>query len=223
MERYVRSILSASIAVTFVLLSSHILCAQQQGNNTTPEILPDSLTRTRALDSLLQWRAIDTLPRQRFIGFNEFLAAVAAHNLDYAVQKYNVSLAQAQITVAKLYPDPAISVGYTKDISSVPADQKFGDVWSFGAAQTFPLGGKIGAGVNVAEQNESAAEAQTEEFFWTLRATAAQAYISALVADSNYKANERTYVNLAELSQINERRVGAGDLGKADLIQSRVD
>jgi len=185
--------------------------------------MADSLARARALDSLLQWRASDSLPHAHPIGFPEFLAAVAANNLDYAVQKYSISIAQAQITVAKLYPDPSFSLGYTKDISSVPPDQKFGDVWSVGASETILLGGKIGARNSVAEQNMSTAQAQTEDFFRNLRATAAQAYITALIADSNYKTNERTYENLVELSRINAERVGAGDLGNVDLMQSRVD
>ena len=209
------------VAIFLVSLKPSLLHAQQ--TNEAIFTTADSLAHIRALDSLLQWYAVDTLPNERFIGYKEFLAAVAANNLDYAVQKYNTSIVQAQITIAKLYPDPSPSVGYTKDISNVPPSQKFGDVWSVGASETILLGGKIGDRTGVAKQNESAAEAQTEDFFRTLRGTAAQAYVAAVVADSTYKANVRTYENLADLVRINERRVGAGDLGKVDLIQSRVD
>ncbi len=183
----------------------------------------DSADYKYSLDSLLQWKANDTLPGERYIGFKKFLAEVAAHNLDYAVQKYNISIAQAEITVSKLYPDPSLSVAWTKDISSVPSNQKFGDVWNVGASETILLGNKINARRNVAEENENISEAQTEDFFRSLRATAAQAYIAALIADSTYMADVRTYQNLAELVRINERRVKAGDLGKIDLVQSRVD
>src|SRR5579883_844918 len=140
--------------------------------------LSDSLKRSHALDSLLQLKVADTLLNAKYIGFREYLAAVAAHNLDFAVQKYNISIAQAQVTIAQLYPDPQLSVGYTKDVSSVPTDQKFGDVWNVSASETILLGGKIGARNGVAEQNISTARAQTEDFFRNLRATAAQAYIA---------------------------------------------
>jgi cobalt-zinc-cadmium efflux system outer membrane protein len=189
----------------------------------TNESLSDSLKRSQALDSLLQLKVTDTLPSAKSISFREYLAAVAAHNLDYAVQKYNISIAQAQVTIAQLYPDPQLSIGYSKDVSGVPADQKFGDVWSIGASETILLGGKLSARNDVAEQNMSSAQAQTEDFFRNLRATATQVYIAALIADSNYTVNERTYENLAQLARINAERVNAGDLGNVDLMQSRVD
>lgn len=195
----------------------------QQLISQSPPSAPDSLAHARALDSLLQWHASDMLPDQRYINFNHFLDAVAANNLNYAVQKYNVSIAQAQVTVAKLYPDPVPSVAYTKDISNVPPSQKFGDVWSVGASQTILLGGKIGAGVGVAEQNAGEAAALTEDFFRNLRAAAAEAYVNAAIADSTYEVNVRTYQDLTELVRINEQRVSAGDLGQVDLMQSRVD
>jgi cobalt-zinc-cadmium efflux system outer membrane protein len=208
-----------------ILLSSHLLFAQLEKSNSAngPGLAADSPDRTRALDSLLHLPASDTLFTSRPIGFREFLTRVAESNLDYAVQKYNISIAQAQVTVAKLYPDPSLSAGLTGDVSDVPANQRFGDVWNFGASQTILLGGKIGALVGVANENVSVAQAQVEDFFRNLRATAAQGYINALIADSTYSANERNYLNLAELARINEHRVAAGDLGKTDFLQSRVD
>ncbi|MFI5253015.1 MAG: TolC family protein [Bacteroidota bacterium] len=207
------------------VMSSHILFAQQGKSDITlnPKATGDSLARTRALDSLLQLPSPGTMLKSHPVGYREFLATVAESNLDFAVQKYNISIAQAQITVAKLYPDPSLSAGVTKDITNVPSDQRLGNVWNLGASETILLGGKIGARSNVAEENASAAQAQAEDFFRNLRGTATQGYINALIADSTYKANERTYLNLAELTQVNEHRVDAGDLGKVDLLQSRVD
>jgi cobalt-zinc-cadmium efflux system outer membrane protein len=205
------------------------LCSILLSGIFAPQILSaqnaDSIVRSRALDSLLQWHAVDTALHARPITYREFLQTVIANNLDYAVQKYNISIAQAQILVAKVYPDPSVSVGLSKDITTgfSTADSLGGNTYSVSASQTILLGGKIGAGVHVAEENKSVAEAQTEEFFWTLRANATQAYEAADIADSNYAANLRTYRNLAQLAQVNEHRVGAGDLGKVDFIQSRVD
>ena len=219
MKIYTNSILFS------VLLSSHLLFAQIGKSNSTngPATTADSPDRTRALDSLLQLPTSDTMFTSHHIGFREYLARVAASNLDYAVQKYNISIAKAQVIVAKLYPDPSLSAGLIKDISDIPPGQRFGDVWDFGASETILLGGKIGARSAVAGENAAAAQAQLEDFFRNLRATAAQGYINALIADSTYKANERTYRNLAELARINEHRVEAGDLGKTDFLQSRVD
>ncbi len=103
----------------------------------------DSTIRSRALDSLVQWHAFDTLNAER-ISYQDFIAGVLANNLDYAVQKYNISIAQAEIEVAKIYPDPAISAAFSKDITSgLPSGSQGGNVLSFGAAQTILLGGKL--------------------------------------------------------------------------------
>jgi len=211
------------VQIAALVLIASPLCAQTFQTKSEQTAKTDSVSRANVLDSLVHWRSTDSIPNSRYISFNEFLATVAADNLDYAVQKYNISIAQAQVIVAQLYPDPSLSVGFTTDVTPVPADQKFGNVWSVGASETILLGGKIGDRQDVAEKNMTAAQAQTEDFFRNLRATAAQAYIAALVADSDYKENERSYVNLAGLAHINEERVSAGDLGKTDLIQSRVD
>ncbi len=224
MKRRMRIIHYTNSVLFSALLSSQILFAQEEkGNTADVPKTTDSPSRTRALDSLLQFPMPGTSIKSRPIGFREFLATVAESNLDFAVQKYNLSIAQAQITVAKLYPDPSLSAGITKDITNVPPSQRMGNVSDIGASETILLGGKIGARSSVAEKNAGAAQAQAEDFFRNLRATAAQAYINALIADSTYKANERTYHNLVELTQVNEHRVEAGDLGKVDLLQSRVD
>ena len=209
--------------LSLVFFHQSLLYARGQVNTEALLSPADSLVHARTLDSLLQWHSVDTLPNERFITFNDFLAAVATNNFDYAVQKFNVSIAQAQVTIARLYPDPSFSVGLTKDISNVPSNQKFGNVWNAGATETIFLGGKVGEGIGVAEQNDSVAAAQTEDFFRSLRSTAAQAYVAAAIADSTYRTDVRTYENLADLVRINERRVNAGDLGKVDLMQSRVD
>jgi cobalt-zinc-cadmium efflux system outer membrane protein len=224
MKRLIRIIHYFNGLVFSALLFSQNLPAQQKiGNTVDVPKTADSPSRTQALDSLLQFPVPGNSIKSRPIGFQEFLATVAVNNLDFAVQKYNISIAQAQVTVAKLYPDPSISAGIAKDITNVPASQRMGNVSDIAASETILLGGKIGARSSVAEENVGAAQAQAEDFFRNLRATAAQAYINALIADSIYKANERTYRNLVELTQVNEHRVEAGDLGKVDLLQSRVD
>ncbi len=184
----------------------------------------DTVIRNRALDSLLAWHPHDTGLEAQPISYHDFLARVLEHNLDYAVQKYNISIAQAEIEVAKIYPDPFISTAFSKDVTGgLPSDSVGGNVLSFGASQTILLGGKISKGVAVARENKSAAEATVRDFFWNLRSSAAQAYITAAIADSNYLEALREYQNLANLANINAQRVNAGDIAKTDFIQSRVD
>ena len=184
----------------------------------------DTTLRNRAVDSLIAWHPIDSGMLAQPISYQEFLSRVLEHNLDYTIQKYNISIAQAEIEVAKIYPDPVISAAFSKDITGgLPADSIGGNVLSVGASQTILLGGKISCAVAVASENKIASAATVQDYFWKLRALAAQAYITAAIADSNYLESLRTYQNLANLAQINAQRANAGDIARTDFIQSRVD
>ena len=51
------------------------------------------------------------------LAFDAFLAEVAQNNLEYAAQRYNVSIAQAQIVQAKVFPNPVLGASGSTDIS----------------------------------------------------------------------------------------------------------
>ena len=56
--------------------------------------------------------------------FNEYLAYVKDKNLGLAAQKYNVSMAEASILTAGIFPDPQIEMetsnnGVSKDLSLI--------------------------------------------------------------------------------------------------------
>ena len=57
----------------------------------------------------------------RKITLAEFLNKVAAANLDYAAQRYNVSIAKAQIAAAKVSPNPTVNFGYISADQSQPS------------------------------------------------------------------------------------------------------
>src|SRR6202048_3430562 len=61
--------------------------------------------------------ATDSGPSRK-ITLAGFLSKVAAANLDYAAQRYNVSIAKALIAAAKVSPNPTVSAAYFGDISA---------------------------------------------------------------------------------------------------------
>ena len=67
------------------------------------------------------------------LSFEAFLAEVAQNNLEYAAQRYNVSIAQAQIARAKVFPNPTLAAGSSRDISG----QNMPSSLSLGITQTF--------------------------------------------------------------------------------------
>src|SRR5258708_27091331 len=87
--------------------------------------------------------------------FREFMSEVAASNLDYAAQRYNVSIAEAQLAIAKLFlPNPTVQFGYGQDVTrGRPRDQQESKVKDGGFSQTIPIGGKRGARIDAARHS----------------------------------------------------------------------
>jgi hypothetical protein len=67
------------------------------------------------------------------LSLEAFLAEAAQKILEYAAQRYNVSIAQAQITKARVCPNPTLGTGAWKDVSG----QDMPSIFSLGIIQTF--------------------------------------------------------------------------------------
>jgi outer membrane protein, heavy metal efflux system len=160
--------------------------------------------------------ASDSVPSRK-ITLAEFLSKVAAANLDYAAQRYNVSIAKALIAAAKVSPNPTVSLGYTS------ADQGQPSIWSGGVSETIEMGGKRGRRIAVAERNYFTAAATLDDFFRTLRGTAAGAFIDAVADRMIVDQKTNSYEALDKLATTNEKRFLAGDIDEVDANQARVD
>jgi len=154
------------------------------------------------------------------VHFDQYLALVVRGNLDFAAQRFNVPIAEAQIAIAKIFPDPAITAGVASiDVTHVGAPTSV----TAGVSQTFELGGKRGARTAVAESGYAGARADFEDALRGLRATAAGAFIDALHAGLVLDRKRQTLVSLERLVTVNQERLRAGDIGEVPLMQSRVE
>ena len=153
----------------------------------------------------------------RKITLAQFLNKVAAANLDYAAQRYNVSIAKALIAAARVSPNPTVSLGYTS------ADQSQPSIWSGGVSQTIEMGGKRSRRIAVAETNYLTTAATLDDFFRTLRGTAASAFIDAVADRMIVDQKRNSYEALDKLATTNEERFKAGDIDEVDANQARVD
>jgi outer membrane protein TolC len=153
------------------------------------------------------------------VPLEEFVGLVGKQNLDYAAQAYNVPIADAQVSVAHLYPNPSLAWGAGLDVSG----EHQATSYDISLTQTILFGGKRGARTDVARGQLAAAKAQLEDFLRTLRGTAATAYADAVHAEQVFARKRQTADELDRLVTLNERRVKAGDIGEIDLAQSRVD
>jgi cobalt-zinc-cadmium efflux system outer membrane protein len=152
------------------------------------------------------------------IAFRTFLREVEHSNLDYAAQRYNVPIAEAQVTAAKVFPNPTLQTGFSSDVSH----EKQATTYASGVTQTILLGGKIRARTEVAKGNLMVNAAQLEDFFRNLRATATNAFLDGLSGQLSLERKKRSLETLERLVASNQERLRAGDIGEVDLLQSRV-
>ncbi len=176
-----------------------------------------------ALLVILAWAGValaDGAPAPSRLGFGDYLAAVGRGNLDLAAQKAGVSATEAQIAVARVFPDPQLTVGVAAvDISGTHTPT----VSELSVQETIELGGKRGARVAAASHDLSSAQAGLDDFLRTLRGDASDAYIDAVAKRMVLERKRVTAASLQRLVDVNQERLRAGDIGEIALVQSRVE
>jgi outer membrane protein, heavy metal efflux system len=152
--------------------------------------------------------------------YEEFLAQVGTTNLEIAAQRLNVPIAEAQIQLARIFPEPVLSAGVASlDVSKNGSPT----VWDVGVAQTFEVGGKRGSRIAVASYETAGAKSDLEDFFRTLRANATNDFIDALHTRLVLERKTQTQAAFARLVAVNAERLRAGDIGQVAYLQSRVE
>lgn len=154
------------------------------------------------------------------VEFPGYVERVLASNPDLAASHESVAIAEAQIPIAKGFPDPDLTVGVTQyDVTNR------GNPTVTGLQLSVPieLGGKRGKRVAVARSGLEAAHFDNDEAVRALRANAANAFADSLHARLVVVQKEGVFANLQRLVEINQRRLAAGDVAAVALVQSRVE
>ena len=153
--------------------------------------------------------------------FRGYLQLVGTGNLDLLAQRTSVSTAQAQIALARIFPDPTVTAGLLQYDLGQNGQNPTATIVQLNVP--IQIGGQRGARIAYAEANLSAAEAELMDYLRTLRATAANGYVDSLHARLILERRKRTQASLARLVAVNEERLRAGDIGEATVLQSRVE
>jgi outer membrane protein, heavy metal efflux system len=154
------------------------------------------------------------------LGLADYLQRVLAANPDLKAAAATVDIARARINVAKVFPDPALTLGLSQyDVSrksnpTIVATQ---------LGLPIELGGKRGSRIAVARAGLQAASLDYADAIRTLRALAANAFIEALHARTIVSQKQSALGHLQRLVEVNQRRLAAGDIAEVDLVQSRVE
>ena len=162
-------------------------------------------------------------PPARPITLQALVGDTLARNQEALAQRFNVTAAQAQVSINRLMPDPTLSTGisslelYGPNKATSPTQVMVDLSW------TLETGGKRAARVELAQVGVGKAQADLESFLGDLRLTAENAFVDALKARLVLERKRKTLAGFQELVRLNELRFKGGDIGGVEFTQSRVE
>ncbi len=156
---------------------------------------------------------------KEFLQFEEYLSLVGNKNLGYASQKYNVSMAEAAIQTANMFPDPQLEMETTNN----GVNQNMGYVYGASIGWTLELGGKRKARVNLARNQSELSKIQLQDFFRNLRADASLGYIDVLKSKALLEVQQDSYKNMLQLAKSDSIRYRLGTISLVTSKQSKLE
>lgn len=156
---------------------------------------------------------------KELLSFEEYLSLVGKKNLGYASQKYNVSMAEAAIQTASMFPDPQLEVETTNN----GVNKDMGYVYGTSIGWTLELGGKRKARINLAKNQSELSKIQLLDFFRNLRADASLGYIEALKSKAILEVQQDSYKNVLQLAKSDSIRYRLGTISLVTSKQSKLE
>lgn len=145
------------------------------------------------------------------LSFQEFLNQVGKNNLNYLAEKYNVSIADAEVIAQKVLPDPDLVL------------EGGNETYKVGLEYNLELGNKRGARVNLAKSQADLERLALEYYYQDLRAEAANLYLDAIQQRELLNIKTSSYEYMSQLSKSDSIRFKLGDITQTDLRQSKLE
>lgn len=164
--------------------------------------------------------AVLQLNAQSMVTYVDYINNVREKNVEYIVEKYNISIAEANAQAAKIMPDPELSLSYE---NNQDWNIKMGQSYSAELGYSFELGGKRGARMAVAKSEQQLSEQLVADYFRNLRADATLCYLEALKQKQLVLLSGLTYRSMQDLSYADSLRYKAGEISEVNAMQSRLE
>ncbi|MDR2036923.1 MAG: TolC family protein [Bacteroidales bacterium] len=153
------------------------------------------------------------------ITYHDYMEKVTAGNIEYAAEKLNVDISEAEIVAAKVFNDPVLAVSYYNNSNW---DIEMGYGGEIELSKTFSFGSRK-AGINLAKSEKALTEALLADYFRNLRTYATISYLEALMQHELHKVKKDSYTNIRQLSVSDSIRLALGQIMEIDAIQSRLE
>ena len=161
-----------------------------------------------------------TANAQRILTYEEYMKNVSKKNIEYIVEKYNVSIAEANTQAAKVMPDPELAFSYENNQDRTV---QMGQSYAAELGYTLELGGKRRARMAVARDEQQMTEALVEDFFRNLRADATLCYLDALKQKQLTMLALSSCQSMKDLARGDSVRYALGEITEVDATQSRLE
>lgn len=152
--------------------------------------------------------------------YANFLSRLANDNLSYAAEKYNVSIADAEVLASKMFPDPELSFGWADNQQK---RMQMGYGFEAELSWDLELGGKRKARKNLAFDQKLLAELELNEFFQTLRAESTITFLESMQNKMIYDIQKNSYESMFQVAKSDSIRYSLGQISKVDAIQSKLE
>lgn len=162
----------------------------------------------------------DTAFLKAGITYADYLNRVAKNNLSYAAERFNISIADAAIETAKIFPDPALNYGY---FNNGQRRMDMGSGFNSGLSITVELGGKRKARTSLAKSQEELARYLLQDFFRNLQADATLNYLLALQNKKLLYVQLSSYNTMRQLAVSDSIRFRLGSITEIDARQSKLE
>ena len=160
-------------------------------------------------------------PPGRGMTLAEYLAQVGSANLELAAQRLNVPIAEAQIAVARVFPEPVLSGGVQSiDVSGngSPTSYDVGLVADHRAGRQARLAHR-GGPLRDRRRRRATSATSSARCGRTPPTTSSRRSVTRLVVERK----QQTLASFERLVAVNAERLRAGDIGQVAYLQSRVE
>ena len=157
----------------------------------------------------------------REIDFKTFNELVLSHNFDYLIEQFEVSIADAALQASRVFQNPELEVLLPRfiedEFSELPRNI------AFEMEIPIELFGKRKNRIRQARAEKFAAEANLEGYLHELQMDVATVFINAIAKQYVIERMKTTLEQLNQLAHINQILFEAGEIGKVQVLQTRIE
>lgn len=152
--------------------------------------------------------------------YSDYMNAVESKNATFLVERYNVSIAEAQTSAARVFNDPTLSIEYG---NNQDWSLQMGQSVEVGLSYLFNLGNVRRARINVARSEEEITRAAIDDWFRNLKADATIAWIHAQESRALMEIKRSSYESMLKVAENDSIRLSIGDGSRIDARQSQIE